>query len=286
MQLIRFGPAGQERPGIHHDGKHYDASKVVVDYDTDFFDDDRKLKAIATARDAGELPELPPDTRLGPPLARPGKLLCIGLNYRRHAEESGMDIPKEPVLFMKATSAICGPYDDVELPHGSEKLDWEVELAIVIARRAKYVDEDRAMDHVFGYCIHNDVSERSFQLERGGQWVKGKSHDTFAPLGPWLVTKDKITDPHDLHLWLKLNGKTVQDDSTNDLIFGIPAVVSYVSRFMTLEPGDVISTGTPMGVGLGMSPPRYLSAGDTVELGIDGLGSAKQTIVAPASAPK
>ncbi len=278
MKLIRYGAAGAERPGVYRDGTYYDASEVVREYDHDFFADDEGLAALRGASAAGRLPEIQVE-RLGAPLARPGKIICIGLNYRAHALESGMAVPESPVVFFKASSALSGPFDDIELPRDSEKTDWEVELAVVIGRRAKYVTEADAIGHVAGYVLHNDVSERAFQLEMGGQWVKGKSHDTFAPLGPWLVTPDEIADPHVLRLWLKVNGEMMQDSNTDDLVFGIPYLISYLSRFMTLEPGDVISTGTPAGVGLGLSPPRYLRAGDVVELGIDGLGSARQTVV-------
>jgi 2-keto-4-pentenoate hydratase/2-oxohepta-3-ene-1,7-dioic acid hydratase in catechol pathway len=209
-----------------------------------------------------------------------GKLICIGLNYADHAAEAGMAVPPEPVIFMKATSAICGPNDATQMPHGSEKLDWEVELAVVIGARAKYVSEDKAMDHVAGYMICNDVSERAFQAERAGQWTKGKSHDTFAPLGPWLVTRDAVADPQDLRLWLRVNEDICQNGSTATMVYGVAHLVSYLSQFMTLYPGDVISTGTPPGVGMGMKPPRYLRPGDVVELGVEGLGEQRQVVVA------
>ena len=224
-----------------------------------------------------ECPQLSNDTRLGPPISRPSKIICVGLNYAKHAAESGMDIPSEPVLFFKATSAIVGPNDDLIIPRGSQKTDWEVELAFVIGKKASYVPEKNAMDYVVGYLLHNDYSEREFQLERSGQWVKGKSCDTFAPLGPFLATSDEIEDPHQLDLWLKLNGELVQQSNTSDFVFGIPKLVSYISEFMTLLPGDIVSTGTPSGVGLGLTPPRYLKPGDVVELGIQGLGTSKQT---------
>lgn len=280
MKLIRFGHPGMEKPGIMtQDGRRLDLSSYVRDYDEQFFEEDGLAavqELLASSRE--KLPEILPEERLGPPTARPSKLICIGLNYAEHARESGMDAPKEPVIFFKATTAICGPNDDLVLPRGSKKTDWEVELAVVIGKRAKYVAREAAMDHVAGYTLHNDYSERTYQLERGGQWVKGKSCDTFAPIGPFLATKDEIRDPNKLDLWLKLNGETVQGSNTTDFIFDIPFVVSYLSEFMTLLPGDIISTGTPSGVGLGMKPPRYLKAGDVVELGIEGLGSSRQVV--------
>jgi 2-keto-4-pentenoate hydratase/2-oxohepta-3-ene-1,7-dioic acid hydratase in catechol pathway len=226
---------------------------------------------------AATAPVVPPGTRLGSPIARPSKIICIGLNYSDHAKESGMAVPAEPIIFFKSTTALTGPDDGLVIPAGSEKTDWEVELAVVIGKTARSVSESDAMAHVAGYVLHNDYSERAWQLERGGQWVKGKSADTFAPLGPWLATTDEIPDPHTLRLWLKVNGETKQDGTTANLIFKIPFLVSYVSQFMTLLPGDVISTGTPAGVGLGFKPPQYLKAGDIIELGIDGLGVQKQT---------
>ncbi|MED5462628.1 MAG: fumarylacetoacetate hydrolase family protein, partial [Pseudomonadota bacterium] len=218
------------------------------------------------------------DGRLGSVVARPGKIVCIGLNYRDHAEESGMEPPPEPVIFFKASSAVCGPEDPIIIPRDSFKTDWEVELAVVIGKRASHVSEAKAQSHILGFCLHNDYSERNFQLERSGQWVKGKSCDTFAPLGPYIATTDEIADPGNLRLWLDVNGERLQDGNTANLIFSVPSLVSYLSRFMTLEPGDIISTGTPAGVGLGLNPPRYLVPGDVVELGIDGLGSARQTL--------
>ena len=277
MKLIRHGAPGAEKPGLILDeGLRVDASAFGEDYDESFFATDG-LDRLKTwlAREIS-LPPLPDDARLGPPVCRPSKLICIGLNYADHARESGMALPDEPVIFFKATSAICGPYDDLILPRGSVKTDWEVELAVVIGKRASYVAEADAMDRVAGYMLHNDYSERTFQLEQGGQWVKGKSCDTFAPLGPFLATKDDIPDPHNLALWLTVNGQTVQESSTSNLVFGVPALVSYLSRFMTLLPGDVISTGTPAGVGLGFDPPRYLKPGDVVALGIEGLGASRQ----------
>jgi 2-keto-4-pentenoate hydratase/2-oxohepta-3-ene-1,7-dioic acid hydratase in catechol pathway len=228
---------------------------------------------------ASECPTIGNEVRLGTPLVRPSKIVCVGLNYAQHAAESGMGVPKEPVLFFKATSAIVGPNDDLVIPKGSVKTDWEVELAIVIGKKASYVSEENALDHVAGYVLHNDYSEREFQLEKEGQWVKGKSCDTFAPIGPFIATKDEIKDPNNLNLWLKLNGEIVQNSSTSDFIFNIQEVVSYISQFMTLLPGDIISTGTPFGVGLGFIPPKYLKAGDVVELGIDGLGTSKQKCI-------
>ena len=226
------------------------------------------------------LPVIPKGTRLGCPVANPSKILCIGLNYAKHAKETNAAIPKEPILFMKSTTAITGPNDPIMIPKNSVKTDWEVELAFVIGKRTSYVSEEEAMDYVAGYCLHNDVSEREFQLERGGTWDKGKGCDTFAPLGPWMVTKDEIPDPHNLRLWLKVNDQMMQDGNTDDLIFNIPQLVSYLSQFMTLLPGDIVSTGTPAGVGLGFNPPVYLKPGDIVELGIDGLGTSRQNVIA------
>jgi 2-keto-4-pentenoate hydratase/2-oxohepta-3-ene-1,7-dioic acid hydratase in catechol pathway len=228
---------------------------------------------------AHDCPSVDPGARLGCCVARPSKIVCIGLNYRDHARESGLPEPAEPVVFFKASSACSGPFDDIVLPREGSKVDWEVELAFVVGRQAQYVTEEEALAHVAGYALHNDLSERTWQLERGGQWVKGKSFDTFAPLGPWLVTPDEIPDPHDLRLWLSVNDERLQDGTTGDLLFGLPTLVSYLSRFMTLLPGDVVSTGTPAGVGLGLTPPRYLRAGDSVELGADGLGVARQRVV-------
>ena len=277
MKLIRFGEPGKEKPGIIKDGKYYDATSFVKDYDEDFFANDgiEKLKQIV---DENHLPEVDSGQRLGCPVYKPSKVICIGLNYAKHAKETGAQIPKEPIIFFKATTSISGPNDDIVIPKNSVKTDWEVELAVVIGKRASYVEENEAMDFVAGYCLHNDVSEREFQIERGGQWVKGKSCDTFAPLGPWMAVKDEVKDENNLRLWLTVNGKKMQDSNTNDLIFKIPFLISYISRFMTLLPGDIISTGTPSGVGLGFNPPVYLKAGDVVELGIDGLGTQKQQV--------
>ena len=224
------------------------------------------------------LPEIEKSTRLGCPVANPSKIICIGLNYAKHAKETNAAVPKEPILFFKSTTAVAGPDDNIIIPKNSEKTDWEVELAVVIGKKASYVEEADAMEYVAGYCLHNDVSERAFQLERGGQWVKGKSCDTFAPLGPWLATKDEIADLNSLRLWLTVNGKKMQDGNTDDLIFKVPFLVSYISQYMTLLPGDIISTGTPPGVALGMNPPQYLRDGDVIELGIEGLGTQKQQV--------
>ena len=279
MKLIRFGKEGQEKPGIHLDGKNYDLSAFIKDYDESFFEQNG-LQKLAGIVNEEKLPIVEDGQRIGSPIARPSKILCIGLNYAKHAKETGAAIPTEPILFMKSTSSLTGPFDNIIIPKNSEKTDWEVELGVVIGKKASYVSEAEAMDYVAGYVLHNDVSERAFQLERGGTWDKGKGCDSFAPLGPWLVTKDEIPNPHKLRLWLSLNGKMMQDSNTDDLIFNIPQLISYSSQFMTLLPGDVISTGTPAGVGLGFSPNIYLKPGDVVELGIDGLGSSKQTAIA------
>lgn len=281
MKLIRFGKPENEKPGVQlPDGQKIDVSAFCSDYDETFFGTDgiNSLQEWLT-KHQDECPKISDAARLGSPLARPSKIVCVGLNYAKHAQESGMEVPSEPVLFFKASSAVIGPFDDVVLPKNSKKSDWEVELAVVIGAKASYVSESNAMDHVAGYVLHNDISEREFQLERLGQWVKGKSCDTFAPLGPFLATADEISDPHNLNLWLKLNGTTMQDSSTSDLIFGIPKLVSYISEFMTLLPGDIVSTGTPFGVGLGLDPQMYLKAGDEMELGIDGLGISKQKVI-------
>ena len=280
MKLIRFGPAGAERPGLQlADGRRIDTTAFGADYDEAFFGGDgmARLTAWATTH-ADSAPNVPGNVRLGPPLFRPSKIVCVGLNYRDHAAESGMALPTEPVLFFKATSAIIGPNDDVIIPRGSEKTDWEVELAIVIGARASYVDEATALQHVAGYVLHNDYSERAFQLERGGQWVKGKSCDTFAPLGPFIATPDEIPDVGTLGMWLTVNGERKQHGNTRELVFGVPTLVSYISQFMTLLPGDIISTGTPAGVAMGHKPPRFLHDGDVVALGIDGLGESRQHI--------
>ena len=282
MKLIRFGPKGFELPGVElRDGSRFDVSSKIDDYTTDFFaSSGMRLLSDWADSDFEGAQLIPDDIRLGAPVAKPGKIVCIGLNYSDHAQETGAKIPTEPVLFFKATSAIVGPNDNVVIPKGSQATDWEVELAVVIGKKASYVAEEDALNHVAGYVLHNDYSERDFQIKRGGQWVKGKSCDTFAPLGPWLVTPDEMGDVQNLDMWLKVNGITRQNSSTRHMVFGVAHLISYVSQFMTLEPGDIISTGTPAGVGLGMDPPLYLKEGDKVELGIDGLGVAKQTIIA------
>jgi len=281
MKLIRFGKVDHEKPGIQIGRQRLDISSFDEDFDEDFFSNDgiERLKKWLD-KHQNNCPVIPEGTRLGPPVKKPSKLVCVGLNYAKHAAESGMEIPKEPVLFFKSTTAIVGPNDDLIIPKRSNKTDWEVELAIVIGKKASYVAIEDAMDHIAGYVLHNDYSEREFQLEKGGQWVKGKSCDTFAPLGPFLATKDEIEDPNNLNLWLTLNGETMQNSSTSDFVFNIETVVSYISQYMTLLPGDIISTGTPFGVGLGLKPPRYLKPGDVVELGIEGLGSSKQHVKA------
>jgi len=277
MKLIRFGGPGKEKTGvvIHH--KNLDASAFGEDYNERFFETGG-LARLKKFVDENKLPEVAEGTRLGCPLARPSKLVCIGLNYADHAKETNATPPSEPVIFMKSTTAIVGPDDDIVIPKNSKKTDWEVELAVVIGKKASYVTEADAMDYVAGYLLHNDVSEREFQIERGGQWVKGKSCDTFAPIGPFFATKDEIPDPHNLRLWLKVNGQTMQDGNTANFIFKIPKLVSYTSQFMTLLPGDILSTGTPAGVGLGMKPNVYLKPGDVIDLGIDGLGQARQSL--------
>lgn len=280
MKLIRFGAPGAEKPGVVLDDQYYDVSPFVADYDEAFFAGGGLEKLAGIVANKETLQPVAKDVRLGAPIARPSKIVCIGLNYTDHAKETGATLPSEPVVFMKATTALCGPNDNTVIPKNSEKTDWEVELAVVIGKRASYVAESEAMDYVAGYCLHNDLSERAFQLERQGTWDKGKGCDTFAPLGPWLATKDEVADVHNLRLWLTLNGEKMQDGNTSNLVFNIPHIISYVSQFMTLLPGDVISTGTPAGVGLGMNPQVYLKPGDVVELGIDGLGTSRQQVVA------
>lgn len=281
MLLIRHGQLNKEKPGIVLDGKQYDCSALNEDYNEQFFETGGLRRVVQfVEKNKGKLPELPAGTRLGSPIARPSKIVCIGLNYIDHAKETNATPPAEPVIFMKATTALAGPNDDIIIPKNSKKTDWEVELAIVIGKKASYVEEKEAMQYVAGYCLHNDVSEREFQIERSGQWDKGKGCDTFAPLGPWLVTPDEIPDPHKLRLWLTVNGKKMQDGNTANFIFNIPFLIAYTSQFMTLLPGDVISTGTPAGVGLGMKPNVYLQPGDVVELGIDHLGQARQNLKA------
>ena len=279
MKLLRYGSAGSEKPGmLDADGKIRSLEGVIDDLAGAALSD-ASLQKIA-ALDPNTLPEVEASTRIGPCVAGVGKFVCIGLNYSDHAAESGMEVPEEPVVFMKATSAITGPNDNVIIPRNSKKSDWEVELGVIIGKHGKYIEESNALDHIAGYCVVNDLSEREFQVERCGQWVKGKSCDTFAPIGPWLVTRDEVADPQNLGMWLELNGDKVQDGSTKTMVFGVAHLVSYLSQFMSLHPGDVISTGTPPGVGLGMKPPRYLVPGETMKLGIDGLGVQFQTTVA------
>ena len=281
MKLIRVGQPGVEKPGVlRENGTRVDVSAFGEDFGETFFGTDGPTRLAQWLEMQSDLPSFGAEERLGPPCARPSKLICIGLNYKKHAEEGGMELPPEPVIFFKATSAIVGPNDDVVIPRNSEKTDWEVELAFVIGKTASYVEEAKALDHVAGYVLHNDYSERAFQLERAGQWVKGKSCDTFAPLGPYIATSDEVADPQTLDLWLKVNGDKLQDSNTADMAFPVRHLVHYLSQFMTLLPGDVISTGTPSGVGLGFDPPRFLQPGDQVELGITDLGVQRQTVVA------
>ena len=279
MKLLRHGPAGSEKPGmLDAEGKIRDLSAHLKDVDSAALSDASvdKLRAL----DPASLPEVDAGTRLGACVAGVGKLVCVGLNYSDHAAESGLEVPPEPVLFFKATSSITGPDDAIEIPRGSESTDWEVELAIVIGKDGKYIEESNALDHIAGYCVLNDVSERDFQIKRSGQWVKGKSADTFGPMGPWMVTRDEIADPQKLDMFLDVNGKSMQRGSTSTMVYQVPFLVSYISQFMSLQAGDVISTGTPPGVGLGMNPPTYLKAGDVVTLGIEGLGEQRQDVVA------
>ena len=281
MKLLRHGPSGAEKPGLlHSDGTIRDLSAVVADIGGTVLSD-AGLAAIRAA-DPAKLPVVDAATRLGPCVAGTGKFICIGLNYSDHAAETGATVPPEPIIFMKATSAIVGPNDPIIIPRGSEKTDWEVELAVIIGTKAKYVSVEDAFDYVAGYAITNDVSERAFQTERSGQWTKGKSCDNFGQIGPWLVTRDEVADPQDLPMWLTVNGEKVQNGSTKTMVYGVAYLISYLSQFMTLHPGDVISTGTPPGVGLGMKPPRYLKAGDVVELGVAGLGQQRQDVIADA----
>ena len=281
MKLLRHGPSGAEKPGLlHSDGTIRDLSGVVPDIAGEVLSD-AGLARLASLDTAG-LPVVALGTRLGPCVGGIGKMICIGLNYSDHAAETGAQVPPEPIIFMKATSAIVGPNDPIHIPRGSDKTDWEVELAFVIGKRAKYVPESEALAHVAGYAVANDVSERAFQTERSGQWTKGKSCDSFGPLGPWLVTRDEVADPQALDLWLKVNGQTMQQGTTRTMVYGVAFLVSYLSQFMTLHPGDVISTGTPPGVGMGMKTPRYLKPGDVVELGVEGLGHQRQDVVADA----
>ncbi|MGO4138126.1 fumarylacetoacetate hydrolase family protein [Rhizobium brockwellii] len=278
MKLMRVGEAGSEKPALlDADGKIRDLSGHVADIGGEAITPAGLAKIAAI--DPKSLPEIAPG-RIGACVAGTGKFICIGLNYSDHAAETGATVPPEPIIFMKATSAIVGPNDNVIIPRGSEKTDWEVELGVVIGKTAKYVTEAEALDYVAGYCVSNDVSERAFQTERSGQWTKGKSCDTFGPIGPWLVTKDEIPQPQNLGMWLTVNGQKMQNGSSKTMVYGVAFLVSYLSQFMSLHPGDVISTGTPPGVGMGLKPPRYLNAGDVVELGIEGLGTQKQTFVA------
>lgn len=277
MKLLRVGPPGQEKPAaLDEAGTLRDLSAHVEDISGATLSDD----GLAALRqiDLATLPELPADSRVGPCVGQVGKFMCIGLNYSDHAAESGMEVPAHPVLFMKATSAICGPNDDVLIPRNSQKTDWEVELGVVIGKKASYVEEADAMGHVAGYCVVNDVSERAFQMEFSGQWVKGKSADTFGPIGPWLVTRDEVADPQDLDMWLEVDSHRYQDGSTRTMVYGVAHLVHHLSQFMTLHPGDIISTGTPPGVGLGQKPPVYLRRGQVMELGIEGLGRQRQTV--------
>lgn len=277
MKLIRFGAAGKEKPGVLVGEKRYDVSSIVSDYNEAFFEENGLEKLHKALESNPSLPEVDAQVRLGSPVARPSKIICIGLNYVDHCKETNAPIPEEPIIFFKSTTALCGPNDDLIIPKNSEKTDWEIELAFVMGKKASYVEEADALEYVAGYCLHNDYSERAFQLERGGQWAKGKGSDTFAPLGPFLATKDEIKDVDNLSMWLTVNGKTFQNSNTSNLVFKIPFLVHYLSQFMTLLPGDVISTGTPPGVGLGIKPgPVYIKAGDVIELGMEGLGSSKQ----------
>jgi len=282
MKLIRYGAPGYEKPGIMIDDKKYSLPGFEGDFDREFFGGDGLERLSDYLKDERNNPvELPGTERLGPPVANPSKIVCIGLNFSDHAKETGAEIPKEPIIFFKSTTALIGPNDDVMIPKNSKKTDWEVELAFVIGKKASYVEEADALFHIAGYCLHNDYSEREFQLERGGTWDKGKGCDTFAPVGPFIATQDEIKDVNDLRMWLSVNGKMMQDGSTSTLIFKVPFLLHYISQFMTLLPGDIVSTGTPPGVGLGMKPePVYLNPGDVVELGIDGLGNSRQILQA------
>jgi 2-keto-4-pentenoate hydratase/2-oxohepta-3-ene-1,7-dioic acid hydratase in catechol pathway len=284
MKLIRFGEINKEKPGIIINDEYYDTSSFGEEYNEHFFETDglnRLQKFIDSSKD--QLRVVPKDVRLGSPVTRPSKIICIGLNYADHAKETKANIPTEPIIFFKSTTALCGPFDNVIIPKNSTKTDWEVELAVIIGKKTSYIEEAEALNYVAGYCLHNDLSERAFQLERNGQWVKGKSCDTFAPLGPFLATQDEIPDINNLRLWLTVNGKMMQNGNTANFIFKIPFIVSYISQFMTMLPGDVISTGTPAGVGLGMNPQVYLKDGDVMELGIEGLGTSKQNVKAYAT---
>ena len=276
MKLLHYGAQGQEKPAVlDTDGNIRDMSTLYPHFSPDTLSDVQNLQSA----DINALPIVTGNPRIGACVHRPGKFICIGLNYADHAAESGMQVPSEPVIFFKAPSAVTGPNDTVEIPKNSQKSDWEVELGVVIGKHAKYISERDALDHVAGYCVVNDLSEREFQIERQGQWVKGKSCDTFGPIGPYLVTKDEVPDPQNLAMWLDVNGTRMQNGNTNTMVYGVAHVVSYLSQFMSLHPGDIISTGTPPGVGLGMTPPVFLKAGDVIELGIEGLGSQKQVCV-------
>ena len=279
MKLIRWGAAGEERPGVNINDIWYDVSALGGDYNEEFFENNglARLEEFVKANQ-GKLIPIDKKERLGAPIARPSKIVCIGLNYVDHANETNSPLPSEPIIFMKSTTSMVGPYDDIIIPKNSEKTDWEVELAVVIGKKASYVEEQDALDYVAGYVLHNDVSERAFQMERNGTWDKGKGCDTFAPIGPYLVTPDEVGDVDNLRLWLSVNGQMMQDGHTSHFVFNVPYLISYISQFMTLLPGDVISTGTPAGVGLGFKPPIYLKPGDVVELGVDGLGTARQTV--------
>lgn len=279
MKLLRYGPAGHEKPGLmDNDGNIRSLADHVSDIDGSMISDE--TVATLNQLDTNDLPIVDNDVRLGPCVGNVGKFLCIGLNYSDHAAESGMSVPPEPEMFTKATSAVCGPDDDIVKPLNSDKLDWEVELAIIIGKHTSYVSEEEAADHIAGYCVCNDVSERTFQLEKGSQWDKGKGCDTFGPIGPWLVTRDEVENPLDLNMWLEVNGHRYQDGNTRTMVFGPAFIVSYLSQFMSLQPGDVISSGTPPGVGLGQKPPVYLAVGDKIKLGIDGLGTQSQVVAA------
>ena len=281
MKLIRYIENGQLKTGVQIDDKYYNTSSFGEDYNEEFFETQGLMRLNKFIQEkGGSLKEAGSNIKITAPVARPSKIICIGLNYADHAKETGATPPPEPVIFMKATTAMCGPFDDIMIPKNSVKTDWEVELAVVIGRKASYVTEAAAMDYVAGYCLHNDVSEREFQIERSGTWDKGKGCDTFAPLGPALVTKDEIADVNNLRLWLTVNGKKMQEGTTANLIFKIPFLIAYTSQFMTLLPGDIISTGTPAGVAMGMNPQAYLKPGDVIELGIDGVGAAKQNVKA------
>jgi len=281
MKLIRFGEPGQEKPGVLINDKRIDVSSIVTDYNEAFFENGGLAKLQEALKNNTSFPEVSNDIRLGSPVARPSKIICIGLNYVDHCEETGAAIPEEPIIFFKSTTSLCGPNDNLIIPKNSDKTDWEVELAFVVGKKASYVAEEDALDYLAGYCLLNDYSERAFQIERGGQWAKGKGCDTFAPLGPILATADEIEDVNNLSMWLTVNGKKFQNSNTSNLIFKIPFLIHYLSQFMTLLPGDVVSTGTPPGVGLGIKPdPVYIKAGDVIELSIEGLGTSKQVAVA------